>query len=410
MPLFFLSYARADRDPHLDKFYDDLVSLVRRKTGLGSNDDVAFRDVRALDLGDRWSDEICAALASAKSLVCLCSPTYFNREWCRKELVFFRNRLAKSTKNGNPPPLILPLRWYPELKTGAPFPKAVMDLQHQADYGNEYEKEGLQFICRLNKYSDLYEEILTQIANRIIEVTTRYPISDAPVPAQLDAVDDLAVPAAAAGGVAARPDRGPRHVQFILAAASREELQGIRNGLDAYGDSGADWCPYMPPNDRSIGPVLQALAAQEHCTSEIVSRVDDLIPRLRQALETKNMVIILVDPWALQIGTYAAALQEYDERDFLHCAVIVPWNETDQETVKASGDLHELLKQKLTNKVLSNDPKKLRSQITSPEQLEAGVRELLVELRKRIIERADVVRKMGGGQVIAKPLISAVRS
>jgi FxsC-like protein len=285
----------------------------------------------------------------------------------------------------------------------------VTRLQASADFGEEYAKEGMQLLCRVNKYKDLYEEICTKIANRVIDAT-EHVIPDDPVPTDIAAIPDLALPGAPPGRQKLAPERGPRRVQFILAAASQDELEGVREKLDAYGESGADWCPYLPPNRRSIGPVLQQLAAQEDCTSEVVTTVDGLVARLKKALEQKNMVIIVVDPWTLQLGTYAKALQDYDELDLLHCAVVVPWNETDPETTSAREDLHALLKETLVNKVLAKDPKRFRSDVSSPEQLEANVRDLLVELRQRILERMDVVRKIKAERVIPKPGISAVRT
>lgn len=415
MPLFFFSYARADANanPYVDKFFDDLASLVCLQSGLASREEAAFRDVRSIKLGDPWPSEIGAALASSSAIVSLLSPGYFNSEWCRKELAFFLNLASAKKKQGEVPPLIVPIRWFKEPKN-KPFPKVVMDLQNNAEFGKVYEENGLERVMRFSAYKDDYEKIYTTIADRIVDATANYGIPDVPAPADLAAIPDL--PGYGQNTISSPVDvnnpepADPRRVQFILAAASQQQLRGIRNRLDAYGASGEDWRPYMPTTARRVALMLQAVATDADIVADFVTEVDDLIPRLEQALKQKNMVIIVLDPWALQVDTYAKALEEYDGRDFLHCAVVVPWNETDQETASAGDDLRALLKEKLKTKVVSGDPKKFRAGISSPEELTKGVSELLVELRKRIIEGTAPVRKIKDDKVIAKPVISAVRS
>jgi len=112
-PLFFFSYARADRSGagngllraqdsgpgnSVDQFYNNLCDEVAALTGLRSAD-VGYYDVRNLELGALWPKDLMEALQSALVMVALFSPTYFSRWACGREFQVFRRRHEALTKS-----------------------------------------------------------------------------------------------------------------------------------------------------------------------------------------------------------------------------------------------------------------------------------------------------------------------
>jgi FxsC-like protein len=414
MSLVFFSYARTDRDAHLDRFFDDLESRVALYGG-PPRGEVLFRDTSDIELGERWPEELSLAIARAKVLLCVCTPTYFSRPWCGKEFSFFRARVtayAKAQDLAQPPPLILPILWIPEKKGGRRFPEVIRDLQSDQGFGPDYEKLGLWVVTKLQKYEDTYDEIVGKIAERILAVAQEHPLPDHTEPFELRDVPDAFAPAPAAAPAAIAPpvDRGPRHVQFFVIAGPRSKLagEGVRKNVEPYGEEPTDWRPFLPPAEGRIGPLLQGIAAEEDFTSDVVEPSADLIPRIEAACKENNLVLLVVDPWTLRIEVYSEWLKQYDQRDFLHATVLVAWNGADEETKETKEVLEAVLRDTFANKAAADDPRRYKGGILTLDQLKSEVRTALIEVRKRILDHADIARRARGAR-IAKPVISAVK-
>jgi FxsC-like protein len=419
MPLVFLSYARKDSDPRLDKFVADLTALLKLHTDLDDDDEILFQDVSDIDLGDHWPTQLQRAIATSKAMIAICSPTYFTREFCGKEWELFRRRLtayAKSQGRAAAPPLILPLLWAPPRRsTSKPLPDVVREIQHAEDFGEIYNTKGLHYIIGLSKHADLYQEILDKIARRILEATEQDPLPDFPEPFTFPSIPSAfggeAAPSSATQ--AAAPDSGPGHVQFILVSADRSQVAPLRAKLDAYGLTPTDWCPYFPPHARPkgrVGPLLQRLAADEDFTSHVVFEEDNIAGAVEQALSANNIAVIIVDPWTLRIDVHHERLRDFDGRNFLNSAVLVAWNGSDEETQREADMLETALRATFQNKFAANDTKTFAYRVETMDDLVARLRESLIEVRKRILERAEVVRRAQGRRVFVKPVISAVHS
>src|SRR5262249_28280241 len=154
-------------------------------------------------------------------------------------------------------------------------------------FGNDYEKLGLWVVTKLQKYEDLYDEIVGKIAERILAVAQEHPLPDHTEEFELREVPDAFAPAAAftPATIAAPVDRGPRHVQVFVVAGQRSKLAdaGVRRNVDAYGEEPTDWRPFLPPSEGRIGPLLQGVAAEEDFTSDVVEPSADLIARIEAA-------------------------------------------------------------------------------------------------------------------------------
>jgi hypothetical protein len=79
---FFLSYARKDEEnlEHIGQFFDNLRERVRSQLGNADapEDYIGFID-REMRPGIKWRLTIAEALATTKTLICVCSQRYFHR-------------------------------------------------------------------------------------------------------------------------------------------------------------------------------------------------------------------------------------------------------------------------------------------------------------------------------------------
>lgn len=415
MPLVFLSYHTDDGPPFVDKLHADLEDRLYQQWG-PPRDAHVFRDKPAIKLGERWPDELGAALARANLLLCLFSPVYFTRPWCGKEIGFFQQRLEAYRVQNElpaPPPLLLPLLWVPERKGGLKFPEAFRNLQWNQDFPESYTKVGLQQIIKLSsRYAADYEDIVGKVVDRILEAIADTPLPEHAGPVDFDAIPDAFAEAMkpGAGAPPPRPARGgPKRVLFFVVAGPRSELEKahLRGTLSSYGESGTDWDPFCPPPDPwPISALAQHVAStpELNLTSEIVVPSDDLIARLEKARADNNLVVFIVDPWTLRIQEYSDRLREYDRRDFLNSAVLVAANEGDEETRQCADLLETAIRATFENKTVGQ---KVRWSRVSRDQLQKDLRDALLEVKARIAEQGEVKRKAEAGKVFVRPVISA---
>jgi len=113
---FFTSYARPDanRVSKLDKVVEELLERVRAKLGLALKpQEVGFFDRTNIETGKKWEEVLGNDLRTARVIVCLCSPTYFNSAFCAKEFEVFRRRLENADKKVQGLPIVVPVIWEP---------------------------------------------------------------------------------------------------------------------------------------------------------------------------------------------------------------------------------------------------------------------------------------------------------
>lgn len=88
-PKGFWSYARGD-DDHLEKMLSDLRRQIAGEVSLLMGHDIGiFQDIHDLRTGDRWADKLRAELNAASFLIPVLTPRFFNRPWCREEVLTY---------------------------------------------------------------------------------------------------------------------------------------------------------------------------------------------------------------------------------------------------------------------------------------------------------------------------------
>ncbi|HEX6903048.1 MAG TPA: TIR-like protein FxsC [Thermoanaerobaculia bacterium] len=183
-PIFFFSYARADADDHLGRFFQNLREEVRSLLGLPADHPVGFRDTHGIKTGDRWPEELSSALSTCQILLPLYSRSFFNSEYCGKEWSAFRSRLDA---HGSNPRLILPILWKPLGASFERLPKEIRDIQYSfADLGETYRNEGLQYLLRLDEQKDSYQKFLVAFAKRIVDASDSSPLEPANPPLDIE--------------------------------------------------------------------------------------------------------------------------------------------------------------------------------------------------------------------------------
>jgi TIR domain len=181
VPVFFLSYARADsdvatdspertgRDRHVWRFHEDLSGHVRQLLGSRAGADPGFID-HSMRGGEKWDNSILEAARTAAVFVALLSADYVESEWCAMEWDAFSRRPAipRDGRDAGRQTTILPVLWSPVVDRRL-LPKTVSDVQRFApnSFGTDalrrsYELNGIYGLLVSN--SPDYEAIVWHLA------------------------------------------------------------------------------------------------------------------------------------------------------------------------------------------------------------------------------------------------------
>lgn len=412
MPYFFFSYASAnahgEADAYVSKFFDDLVFEIEQKAQPPVQGEIGFRDWESIDTGDDFRQKLIEGLRTCKVFVPLYSPYYFTREACGKEWHAFSERLEEYAKTSanlrDLPPLIMPVWWAPVDLDKYALSPAITSLKYTLDhlgeeyeFGEKYKNEGLLQLLQLDDPD--YKRFVTRFARRMREVCAVHALKDAD-PFDWDGLPNaFHLPATTAAAVA---PPGPGHVEFMIAAGCATQFAHLPTRQVCYGDRPENWRPYHPQFAKCIGPLVQATAAAADLTSLLVEVGPGLPERLKEAKKRQNIVVLIVDPWSLDVASIAEHLVEYDVVDLWNCVAFVTWNDDDVETQDNRATLKQRITEVFENKTApGHDTNTFRDDINSPHKLEADLAEVLVQIQQRIIERGQVMRKAEGERDIA---------
>ena len=306
--IVFFSYARETLDPYLEDFFKDLsASIAIGNTPWAPEDDhVSFRDKENLRLGENWKSHIEGALQTSTVLVCITSVAYFTKEFCGKEYYFFDQRRRQGLNAGQDlPPVILPVIWAPV--AGNPvfgeLPSYLKDLQ-QVPPGipDSYLKLGMRKLRRHDKA--LYDKCVDALADAVITAWQNHQH----LPPLQNVQDFSAIPNMFDGNEwqeAAGPGGwlpGPEVANFVFVAQSKDDVP-VPPGR--YGKAARDWRPFLPPERISIFDQAKSATAKQFRFREIPFN-DNLTNQLAAAKSRKNLSVVIGDPRALPLDSFAA--------------------------------------------------------------------------------------------------------
>ncbi|GAA2868119.1 hypothetical protein Acy02nite_09330 [Actinoplanes cyaneus] len=397
---FFLSYARGDDRESVKQFFNDLSAEVRTYAGLPTNAVVGFLDVE-MQVGEAWARTLMGALGNCRAFVALISPRYLLSEPCGREWTIFADRLS-ALEVGEPvvesPPLI-PLLWLPPRRL-----PAVIEARQYLNHGmpDVYGRNGLRQIIRLQRYRDDYLELLTRLAQQIVEAhdaerqLPRYP-STLPFDQVRSAFHDTTT--------SPLPDTGPAdQVEFVVAALSRADLgghllPGVERESRFYGELPEHWAPFRPDLDAPIADRARQVAL-EHQFQALVTDLNGLREQQGQEDDAVRIVVLLVDLWVTGLTRHRTALARFDEvnaeEQASAAAVLVPAGHDDEQTHTHLGQLMAALGQVFGRRMNARLDNTFRSAILSPQSFDADLGVILERSRNRMFRTNPVHRQLPG--------------
>ena len=184
---FFLSYASNDLDPgdvrdkHLVEFYSYLNRRVRNLSGVPSD---SFMASFSIETGNEWKEDLIDALQTGSALVCLYSKSYFESEYCGKEMQVFLERRKQHSKlyGGKPAANIIPIYWHPCQKK---IPRTFPEFEYKFPGNVKTNDRGVWDLLEENK-TDEWHTIANHAAIKVRNALEQFedypfkPLSDRP--------------------------------------------------------------------------------------------------------------------------------------------------------------------------------------------------------------------------------------
>jgi FxsC-like protein len=398
-PSFFFSYAGIDRelDPKKDirRFFNDLNRWV-----VQFGCDPGFFDKQGIDAGDDWRQELRVALQQASVLVPMYSPRYFKSGYCLWEWATVYEPYAMAAAGGRSPVSpIVPVTWLDPRSIPAPYERFQFPL---SDFPpNVAELSGLMSVKKHREHYDVFVRAFArQIADRIVAVG---PVNRAvgPVP-RLDAPP--APPSDTAGG----PEReaGAQYVRFLFVTGLRDQIVPPRRFRECYGrdPERKDWRPCFPSQDRQVSDIIEEVAREEGRVVRYLAPGDDLMDRIHAAERQNNIVVVVVDPWSLNIAEWRQFVQDFDTTLVRNCGVLVLWNKEDPETAHGRMTFSSSIQESFDRRIqLTNTF--FRESVVSIEELQQTLVDAFHKIRSNLINEgrgAAIKEGMSEGQ----PLVS----
>jgi FxsC-like protein len=412
---FFLSYARSDGSDWAGRFFDDLVQQVRGDAALNSSlkaSEIGFFDKDGLQTGTLWEPALVSALRGTRTLVCLYSRAFFTSPHCGKEYQLFLHRLdawRQTNPQATTPLLILPVIFGQPLQLPKALPAKVASIQFTHGLNAEnYQEQGLKQLIRNKEFESDYLNFLASFSNILVTAVDQNPLlgfDQTPLLEQV--VNAFSEPTPVSNdGTPQSSLGGPRLLQVVYCAGLARELpqNRLQTNFYAAGDPG-DWQPFAPVTTTVARFLTQKIATEEELVQEPLPLDDQLIPRIRKAEENNNIVIVIIDPWSVRVERLRNLLADFDQQLFKNCALIVPWNRGDQDTVTHEvalrGEVTAILDR--TASVYFFEHPQSRS------DFEQNIRAAIHHIRRKLLRTADTISK-AEGSTIALPSVSTNRS
>jgi len=410
---FFLSYSRRDakeqghkENAWFARFRENLIRDVAREAKLPAHvpeDQVGFYDRQGIDLGDPWRTALVDGLQQSRVLVCLYSQNYFASEYCGKEFEVFLRRQAENPGVGAK--AIIPVLWDAPTKLPEPLPDCLAEAQFtHKSLGDTYAEKGLFHLLRMQKEVE-YQAFLEAIAEKITKAgaVVLPPAKNlGPLDKVVSAFHRTTTAAAAAGSPT---PKGVKAALMVYVAGADTDYTR-RTNRSAYGAESYEWQPYRPDSEEIVGAVAPNVVSSRGLFPAVLPVTADLSTKLQEAEDKNTMVMILVDPWTVEIATFGQVFDSVDRIRLSNCGVIIPWSPNDPElseidpdemkvdpkTTKTRGAaLHGRLLAKLSHIWTAKDVVFVK-QVPSEEKFKQALGDAIDEIRKRISERGRLLR------------------
>jgi hypothetical protein len=325
---FFFSYSSADFKPgkkdDLFTFFQDLEVKLKEF----ARDEGGYFAAKHNESGVDWKGELETHLKSCHVLVPLYSPNYFKSPHCGREWKVYYDRFQEN-KTSPPsdvtrPEVILPVCWNAELLEP---PKEASEIQDKTitESSEIYKTYGLSYMMRMpgGKAKAKYEAFVHTVGRRLVEMLKEqgdYKVR--PIDAY-DKIDPLFPPDS---------KRGLTFVRYVFLAGLKAYMGPHRPSWDGYGylTNRRDWLPCLPEAPQRADIIASALATAAGKSFEFIEYIetdqDKLLKRLKYAKELENIVVIVVDPWSLEVPGLRSLAAMVESEPLPNSALVVMWN------------------------------------------------------------------------------------
>jgi FxsC-like protein len=390
---FFLSYARGDDDLFVKRFFDDLSAEVRVLAGVDPGQDVGFLDSQSIEVGMQWKIRMAEALSESRCFIALCTPRYFLSKYCGSEWSAFEDRLRRYEASSRVSPnCLMPLEWC----ALDDVPEAAEHYQRSNnELGTEHATDGIRQLIRLNSNRDDYRRLLSALARKIVRLARTHALPPLPQNTMIESFP-TAFPPAAPGDIEDGPHgpvragtftlKGGGFVHFVVAAASREEMQDHRENIDYYGNAAEDWSPYRPERDEALAALAMDIAGRRSFQSQVAG-LTELHSLIMRANRRNEVVVLLVDAWATRIDEPREMLMDYDRSNEPTTAVLIPISQTDQETTDSYPVLRAAVRAALPNNSVRRDEAIYHEKLENHSAFDFALSRALRVAQNRIFDR-----------------------
>ncbi|HKY35764.1 MAG TPA: toll/interleukin-1 receptor domain-containing protein [Polyangiaceae bacterium] len=199
--VFFVSYARKNKDKKLERFLERLIEEVVQRVQGATRANVAFFDRDDIKSGDEWLKRLADGARTSKAYLAVCSPDFVCSEYCGREFaVFLKRGEQRSVPAGSTPPQlpIFPVRWVARDESSqqgmGDVPEPLRRYQVTPPPPGALAKTPLDLrtIYNLDKYRARRAEIVDELAKRIAAVA----IGDSTLPEGEPITDFASLPSA----------------------------------------------------------------------------------------------------------------------------------------------------------------------------------------------------------------------
>ena len=215
-PKGFWSYARGD-DAHLDGVLTDLRGRIAGEVSMLLGHDVGiFQDIHDLRTGDRWADTLRAGVTKASFLIPVLTPRFFNRDWCREEVLTY---MRISEENGVEP-RIFPIRFVEWDEDKDCEVRAALAPFQYKDLSNwRFESDPTQRSKLLNEFAR--------------DVKARLKVDPVPRPVAAAVVEVKATGSVKLESREAKPGDAPRYKTYVVDPMHRGDFSTIGAAIKA---------------------------------------------------------------------------------------------------------------------------------------------------------------------------------
>jgi FxsC-like protein len=393
MPYFFLSHAPDEDGIFVERFYQDLSAEIRRRVAVDRHSEVGYLDIASRE-DTRWPSDTKAALAGCQTFIALCSAKYFLTSSCGRAWGVFADRLRQQENvGGQQSTALVPVIWSSE---GLPEDFIAEDDIRLALHRTPGD-EDLRVLLRLHRHRSAYRAFVASLAHRVVQVNRVHRLPAAPA-LNVELLED-------AFELRSRWRRGsqrPQQVHFIVCAGTRQQMAPIRDDLQYYGDRGEDWSPFPEAAPQTLGMHARGIAAR-YLLSAVVVSVSGLEEQVSAARQRNEIVVLLVDVWAVRLRPVREALISMGRYDDGYVAVLIPNSCEDRETVQNWDGLHHAMLEAFPG-TSRHRPAPIRVNVKTLADFDAKLGLTLVEAQQRIYRWGTVFRT-AAGQPGTRPII-----